>query len=193
MSAKRFVLLDRDGTINVERGYLADPADLELIRGAADGLRQLRELGLGLVVITNQSGIGRGLFDAGQLALVHDRLRRLLAAEGVSLDGIYVCPHHPDDRCTCRKPQTGLAQQAARELGFAGSETFVIGDKPSDVRLGHNIGATTVLVRTGYGAAACRAWETDAAQEGNPPPDHVATDLAEAAGTIGQMIRNRAI
>ena len=97
MLPQRFVILDRDGTIIVERCYLSDPAQVELIPGAGAALRQLSEIGLGLVVITNQSGIGRGYFDRSRLDLIHRRLCELLEAEGVRLDGIYTCPHVPED------------------------------------------------------------------------------------------------
>jgi D-glycero-D-manno-heptose 1,7-bisphosphate phosphatase len=93
MSQRRFAVLDRDGTIIVERHYLSDASQVELIPGVAGGLRHLREMGLGLIVITNQSGIGRGFFDQARLDLIHQRLRELLQAEGVNLDDIYSCPH----------------------------------------------------------------------------------------------------
>jgi D-glycero-D-manno-heptose 1,7-bisphosphate phosphatase len=170
------VVLDRDGTINVERHYLADPAQVELIAGAAEGLRRLRDLGLELVVVTNQSGLGRGYFTADTLAAIHARLVECLAAEGVELAGIYVCPHLPTDGCRCRKPGPGLLEQAARERRFDPREAFVIGDKASDVELGRRAGSTTLLVRTGYGA--------EVAGGGGVAADHVVADLREAARVI---------
>src|SRR5262249_8146496 len=113
MPARRFVLIDRDGTINVERNYIADPALLQLYPHTAAGLRELRAGGVGLAVVTNQSGIARGKITPAQLEQVHARLRELLAAEGVKLDGIYVCPHGPDDGCDCRKPLPGMVIRAA--------------------------------------------------------------------------------
>ncbi len=118
MSQRRFVVLDRDGTINVDRHYLSDPDQMELLSGATAGLRAMRAMGLGLVVVTNQSAIGRGYFDLARLEEIHNRLRDLLAAERVELDGIYVCPHLPDDGCDCRKPLPGLLRRAAAELAF---------------------------------------------------------------------------
>ncbi|HMK84845.1 MAG TPA: HAD-IIIA family hydrolase, partial [Steroidobacteraceae bacterium] len=109
---KRFVLIDRDGTVIVEKSYLSDPEQLELLPGAAPALRRLQEAGWGLCLLTNQSGIGRARFDLGQLARVHERLTQMLARFDVLLDGIYVCPHSPDDRCDCRKPAPGLIRQA---------------------------------------------------------------------------------
>jgi D-glycero-D-manno-heptose 1,7-bisphosphate phosphatase len=179
MNRRRFVLLDRDGTINVERHYLSRPAQVELLPGALEGLRSLRRLGLGLAVVTNQSGVGRGYFDESALDAVHERLRDLLQAGGVELDGVYSCPHLPADGCGCRKPQPGLARLAAADLGFDPSEAFVIGDKPCDVELGRRLGAATLLVRTGYG---------NRYPVGAVRPDHVADDLADAARTIEALL-----
>lgn len=170
---RRFVLLDRDGTINVEREYLADPAQVELLPGAARGLRAWRELGFGLIVVTNQSGIGRGYFDTDRLNAVHDRLLQLLLQEDVTLDAIYVCPHAPENGCDCRKPRPGLVERAARDFKFLPSECVVIGDKASDIELGRAIGATTVLVRTGYGAEMERL--------ATVRPHHIADNLGDAA------------
>src|SRR5271166_4576848 len=113
MTPPRFVALDRDGTIIVERQYLSDPEAVELLPGAAAGLRTMRNLGLGLVVVTNQSAVGRGYFDLARLDEIHGRLRELLAGEDVTIDGIYVCPHTPEDGCRCRKPLPILLKRAA--------------------------------------------------------------------------------
>lgn len=179
MTPKRFALIDRDGTINVERDYLSDPAGLELIPGAIAGLRLLKGLGLGLAVITNQSGIARGYFTLDTLDAIHRRLQEMLGAEGITLDGVYICPHGPGETCDCRKPLPGMALQAAAELGFDLTQAFVIGDKAADVDLGRAVGATSILVRTGYGReheAKCR-------------PDHVADDLLAAAQWIALQIK----
>jgi len=181
MNRSRFVLLDRDGTIIVERHYLSDPDQVELLPGAAQGLARLSSMGMGLVVLTNQSGIGRGYFDERRLEQIHRRMCQLLAAHGVFLDGIYVCPHRPQDQCDCRKPRPGLVQTAAMELGFVPSQSFMIGDKPCDVDLGRAIGARSILVRSGYGAAY--------AVSQLARPDHVVDDLAAAATLIETLIR----
>jgi D-glycero-D-manno-heptose 1,7-bisphosphate phosphatase len=118
-------------------------------------------MGFGLVVITNQSGIGRRLFDQVQLERVHERLKQLLDREGVHLDGIYICPHKPDDDCGCRKPRLGLLQKAAKDLGFRLENTIVIGDKESDIEMGRAAGALTFLVRTGYGHQCATAATAD--------------------------------
>ena len=174
-----FVAVDRDGTVIVERHYLSDPARVELIPGAASGLRALQRAGLGLVVLTNQSAIGRGFFDHERLAAIHRRMGELLADEGVQLDGIYYCPHVPDEGCACRKPRTGLLERAARELDFLPAESFVIGDKACDMDLGRRAGAVTLLVRTGYGA--------DAANDASLAPDHVVDGLEHAARIITEL------
>ncbi len=180
---KRFVILDRDGTINVERNYLSAPAELELLPGAAAGLRAMQDLGLGLIVLTNQSGIGRGYFSLETVNGIHAALTRILAEAGVALDGVFICPHVPGDGCSCRKPQPGLAEQAARELGFDLTEAFVVGDKACDIELGQNCGAKTILVRTGYGA------ETETSRESRP--DFVADDLLCAADVIKGILQHQ--
>jgi D-glycero-D-manno-heptose 1,7-bisphosphate phosphatase len=179
MTARRFVLLDRDGTVNVERHYLAVADGVDLLPNAAAGLRRLRELGFGLVVVTNQSGIGRGYFDQSALDAVHRRLRELLQAEGVVLDGIYCCPHTEQAGCGCRKPRPGLALRAAADLGFDPAESFVIGDRPADIDLGRGLGVPTILVRTGYGAESEKIVKAD----------FVVGDLLEAAVAIEGRLR----
>jgi len=176
MKQRRFIMLDRDGTITVAHHYLSDPALVELIPGAAAALRALAEMKFGLVVITNQSPIGHGLFDTARLAQIHQRLRDLIAAERVNLDGIYFCPHTPEDDCACRKPRKGLVERAARELDFEPSAGFVIGDNACDIELGQEVGATTILVRTGYGA--------DLEASGSVSPDYVVDDLRAAVPII---------
>jgi D-glycero-D-manno-heptose 1,7-bisphosphate phosphatase len=178
---RRFVLLDRDGTIIVERHYLADPNGVELLPGAIEGLRHIRDLGLGLVVVTNQSGVGRGFFDVQRVEMVHTRLREMLAQHGICLDGVYFCPHSPEDGCECRKPRPGLVHRAAEELHFDPQAAFVIGDKPCDIELGWRLRATTVLVKTGYGG--------DASIDHTIAPEMIADDLRHAAQRIEERLR----
>jgi D-glycero-D-manno-heptose 1,7-bisphosphate phosphatase len=180
MTPKRFVLLDRDGTIIKERHYLSDPQQVELLPNAAKGLRLMRTMNLGLVGITNQSAIGRGFFDEVRLEQIHQRMGELLEAEGVYLDGIYYCPHTPADECTCRKPSVDLVNRAAKALEFSPHESFVIGDKPCDLELGQRVGARTFLVRTGYGAQF--------AIDGAVNPDYVVDDLWGAALVIQDLL-----
>jgi D-glycero-D-manno-heptose 1,7-bisphosphate phosphatase len=179
---RRFVVLDRDGTIIEEREYLSEPEQVKLIPGVAAALRELQKMGFGLVVITNQSGVGRGFFDRGQLQRVHQRLEELLQAEGIYLDGVYICPHTPDDDCACRKPKLGLLQKAADDLDFNMANSIVIGDKACDIEMGRMAGALTFLVRTGYGAQF----------ENEVVADYVVDDLAAAAQAIGRLSRTEA-
>lgn len=146
--------VDRDGTIIQERHYLADPAGVELIDGAAQALRALAEAGYALVVVTNQSGIARGRIRPEQYEAVRERVGEILAAEGVTLDGVYHCPHHPEitGPCECRKPGLALYERAARELGLDLARSIYIGDKVSDVAPAMKLGGRGYLVLTGHGA-----------------------------------------
>ena len=153
----RTALLDRDGTILEDRHYLADPDGVALLPGAASGLRRLQAAGVTLVVISNQSGVARGLISPAELAAVEERFRSLLATEGVTLAGSYSCPHRAEDGCDCRKPRAGLAQRAAAELGLDLRSCMVVGDQPADIGLARHLGATAVLVRTGRGSATLAA------------------------------------
>ncbi|MDQ7821495.1 MAG: HAD family hydrolase [Candidatus Eremiobacteraeota bacterium] len=146
-----FVVLDRDGTLIEERHYLSDPGQVALLPGAAEAMRQMKEKGLGIIVVSNQSAVGRGFIDEMRLGEIHERLVTLLAGEGVTLDGIFYCPHVPEDNCRCRKPKDGLIRQAAEQLGLDPARSFVIGDKKCDIDLGIAVGAVPLLVRTGYG------------------------------------------
>jgi histidinol-phosphate phosphatase family protein len=145
------VLLDRDGTLIRERHYLGDPDRVELLPGVGVGLRRLAAAGLPLVVVSNQSGLGRGLLTPAQVDLVDERMVRLLEQQGAALAAIYRCPHAPDQGCACRKPAPGLALEAAAALGLDLGASFVVGDKASDLGLARAVGATGVLVRSGYG------------------------------------------
>lgn len=171
-----FVFLDRDGTLIIERNYLADPESVELIDGAAAALRRLREAGFGIAVITNQSGVARGYFGMDRVEEIHQRLRELLAADGAAIDAFYVCPHHPDERCACRKPGIAMLEAAAREREADLGASLIIGDKESDIDCGRNAGMTSILVRTGYGAAL--------EKELGPRADFVADSLVEAVDWI---------
>ncbi|HUH14048.1 MAG TPA: HAD family hydrolase [Longimicrobiales bacterium] len=147
------MFVDRDGTLIEERDYLADPAGVALLPGAAAGLRRLARAGLALVLVTNQSGIARGRYGEAEYARVQARLEALLASEGVRLDGAYHCPHHPDftGPCDCRKPQPGLFVRAARELGLDLTGSTAVGDRLRDVVPVLALGGKGILVRTGYG------------------------------------------
>jgi D-glycero-D-manno-heptose 1,7-bisphosphate phosphatase len=140
------VVLDRDGTINIDRHYISDPGQLEFLPNAALGLQRLHAMGCRLVIVTNQSGVGRGYFSLEDLERVHRRLQEMIAELGVTIEGIYFCPHRPDEGCACRKPGTELIERAGRELGFDPAKSVVIGDKTSDVEFGKAAGARTILI-----------------------------------------------
>jgi D-glycero-D-manno-heptose 1,7-bisphosphate phosphatase len=152
------LFLDRDGVINEEVEYLSDPARVSLIPGVASAIAQVNAAGVPVVVVTNQSGLARGMFLPSDLARVTARLAALLAAEGARLDATYHCPHHPDGAiaelaiaCACRKPGTKLLLDAARDLDLDLPRSALVGDKPSDLRAARTAGCAAVLVRTGYG------------------------------------------
>jgi D-glycero-D-manno-heptose 1,7-bisphosphate phosphatase len=176
LASEKVIVLDRDGTIVVDCNYLDDPSRLEFEPQAALGLRTLYAEGHRLVVITNQSGIGRGLFSEQRLREIHNRLDVMVESIGARLAGIYYCPHRPEDGCQCRKPQLALLTQAAAELGFEPSSAVVIGDKLSDVEFGKRAGATTILL-------ASRAQATETATN----PDYVVKDLLQAARIISEL------
>ena len=181
MKPKRFAILDRDGTIIEERDHLADSEGVVLIPGAAGAIKDLHELGLGVVVVTNQSVVGRGMTDEAGLGRIHDRMRSLLADEGASLDGLYHCPHLPDEGCACRKPAPELVERAALDLRFDPRDSFLVGDHASDIELGRRVGATTILVLTGHGT-----------EEDGDGADHVAKDLPAAVAIIRDVLAREA-
>ena len=142
------VFFDRDGTLIVDEHYLADPGRVRLRPGAAAALRRVREAGFTVVVVTNQSGIARGLLTADDYRRVHERMEALLAAEGASIDASYHCPHHPDygSACACRKPGIALFQQAASEHALDLARSAFVGDRHRDVAPAARFGALGVLV-----------------------------------------------
>jgi D-glycero-D-manno-heptose 1,7-bisphosphate phosphatase len=169
----KVVILDRDGTLVVDRGYLDDPAGLEFLPGAAEGLRILYSRGYRLVVITNQSGVGRGLFPIERVYSMSARLERMVEDAGARLERIYFCPHAPDDGCDCRKPGLRLMTQAAAELGFDPASAIVIGDKESDIEFGRRSGAVTMLLG-----------KSESRPSTSTTPDYVVANLKEAADII---------
>jgi len=160
MGRRKAVFLDRDGTINVEVAYLKRVEDFQFIPGVPWALKRLKDAGFLLVVVTNQSGIGRGYYDEAALHAIHDHMHAELAAFGAAIDACYFCPHHPEHatglyrtECNCRKPLPGMLQQAALDLDIDLAASFMIGDKLADVEAGLNAGCTPLLVLTGYGSA----------------------------------------
>jgi len=146
MALKFAVFVDRDGTICFDKHYLADPAGLELIPTVAEGIRKMNEARVPVIMVTNQSGIGRGKFCESTLKDIHDELKRLLASEGAKVDDIFFCPHLPDAGCGCRKPAPGMLLQAKEKYGLDLTKSYVIGDRMMDIELAHSVGAMGVLV-----------------------------------------------
>lgn len=173
---RRFVVLDRDGTIILDKHHLTEPSEVKLIPNAAKAIKKLNNLGLGVIIVTNQSVVGNGRISLKDLELIHKKMLDLLSKEGATIDGIYFCPHKVEDNCSCRKPKLGLIEQVSKEHNFDPMECFVIGDKALDIEMGQKMGATTFLVRTGYG--------TKVEEENIVMPDYTVDDLIEASDII---------
>jgi D-glycero-D-manno-heptose 1,7-bisphosphate phosphatase len=150
----RAIFLDRDGTVISEKEYLADPDLVELVPGAIDALRLFRNAGYKLIIVTNQSGIARGLYTLEDYRAVEARVERVLAENGVELDGVFFCPHHPEitGSCECRKPGLGMYREAEQKLGIDLASSVYIGDRIKDVAPAVALAGRGILVRTGYGA-----------------------------------------
>jgi D-glycero-D-manno-heptose 1,7-bisphosphate phosphatase len=158
-TATAAVFVDRDGTLIKERGFLDRVERLAFYPWTVDAIRALNHAGLRIVLVSNQSGIARGLLTEAVVEEVHGRMESVLQAGGAHIDAYYYCPHHPDgnvaryaQHCDCRKPKRGLVDRAARELGIDPARSFIVGDRWLDVGLARTVGARGVLVRTGYGA-----------------------------------------
>lgn len=149
------VFLDRDGVINREVDYLSDPKDLEILRGAPEAIRELREAGFKVIVISNQSGVARGYFTVKTLGAITRKLNSELAKSGAKLDAVYYCVHHPDAgrrvKCECRKPGILMVERAARRFRIDLSRSYVVGDTTTDLQTARNAGCGALLVRTGKG------------------------------------------
>ena len=168
----RAVFLDRDGTLNVEKHYLYKEEDWEWIPGVPEALARLARAGWRLAVVSNQSGIARGYYSAGDVDRLHDFVNRDLASRAdARIDLFLYCPHDPSSTCDCRKPAPGLLREAARRLGVDLAESWMIGDKEIDIAAGRAAGCRCVLVRTGYGRSS---------ESALPPGVPAADDLAAA-------------
>ncbi|MBD3260474.1 MAG: D-glycero-beta-D-manno-heptose 1,7-bisphosphate 7-phosphatase [Candidatus Altiarchaeales archaeon] len=176
---KAAVFLDRDGTINKQvRGYLTRVDEFEFAEDALQSLKKLKDSGFLLVVVTNQSAVGRGLISEKHLKEINTYMRSELQVRGVLLDGIYSCPHTPQQKCSCRKPEIGLIKKAERELNIDPATSFMVGDKTTDIKCGQNANLTTILLKTGY-----------AGEDGNfqVKADYEADNLGEAARIIKSL------
>lgn len=172
----RAVFLDRDGTLVHDPGYLADPNAVHLLPGVSDALRRLEEAGWLRIVVTNQSGIGRGRITPEDFRAVEHRIAELLAADGASVTATYHCPHRPEAGCSCRKPGSALHRLAVAEHGIVLGESWWVGDRVSDILTSREFGGSGVLLLTGEGERHAH----EARAEGFP----VVADLAEAAAMI---------
>jgi len=175
--AARPIILDRDGTIVVDRHYPDDPEQLCFLPGAAQALQSFADQGHLILVITNQSGVGRGRFTLERMHEVNERFLQMVAAAGARVDALYSCPHDPAADCDCRKPKPGLVLEAARRFGFAPSSAIVIGDKSTDVELGRRLSAVTMLISS-TGRATDDAWVE---------PDYIIRDLPAAVRIVAQL------
>jgi len=180
------VFFDRDGTLNEEVDFLGVPEKLRLIDGAGRAVRAVNENGFLAVVISNQSGIARGLFTEADLIPIHAKFRKDLGVSGARIDRIYYCPHHPTAGippyrvdCDCRKPHPGMLHRAEKEMGADLARSYVIGDRIVDVLAGRNAGAKGILVLTGYGASSL-----EECREQGVVPDHIAPSVADAVDFI---------
>jgi D-glycero-D-manno-heptose 1,7-bisphosphate phosphatase len=172
--------LDRDGTISEEVGYLNHVERFRMFPFAGAAIRRLHEAGLAVIVVTNQSGVARGYFPESLVQQVNERMQRELAAVGARLDGVYYCPHGSADNCECRKPKTGMLEQAAREHTIDLGRSFVVGDRYADMELAFRGGCKSVFVQTGYGLEEVTLHAKDWPQQ----PDAIVADLKAAADWI---------
>jgi len=186
--AKAAVFFDRDGTLIEDPGYLNHPDQVRLLDGAAEVLKELKLLDYQAVVVTNQSGVARGIVSEEMLGRIHERLGELLAQKGAALDGIYYCPYHPDgvipkyrQDSDWRKPAPGMLLAAAEEMDIDLTHSWVIGDSQRDIEAGHRAGCRAILLR----AASAGQEET-----GTDGPDHVAVNIREAANMIKKFHRS---
>ncbi len=189
---KRAVFLDRDGTINVDVGYPREFAQVTLFPWSAEAVRRINAAGFIAVVVTNQSGVGRGFYSEEELQTLHRRMGDALAARGARLDAFYYCPHYDfaaDPRyrggCACRKPAPGMAERASRDFGLDLASSYMIGDKVEDIQLGLAFGGTPILVRTGFGEASAVRLEAL-----GPRPAAIAAHLLEAVAWLEKRERS---
>ena len=177
--ANRAVFIDRDGTMAKDVNYCRRPEDFVLFPNTARAIKLLNEHGFKVIVVTNQSGIARGYFTEETLAQIHKKMKQELAEEGARVDGIYYCPHHPDDNCDCRKPKPKLVLQAAREHDIDLKRSFVVGDLSMDIELGKAAGCKTILLRN------------SPQEDTGISQDYIASDLLEAAQYVLRWKNNR--
>ena len=167
--ANRAVFIDRDGTINVNFGYISNPDDFKIYPGVKEGIKALKDKGFKIVIITNQSGLARGYYSEEDLDKIHQKMKNELTEDVI--DAIYYCPHHPDWGCDCRKPNTGLLDKAIKDLKIDPDNSFLIGDRMLDVEAGHKKKCKTVLVPENKEKVDIEMQESDV------EPDFVCSDF----------------
>jgi len=170
---KPAIFIDRDGTLVEEVDFLSRPEDMRVFGFSLQALQIFKDHGYKVIVITNQSGVGRGLFKEDDVHSVHNAL---MAAMPTMIDAFYFCPHRPDEDCRCRKPSSGMVEQAVEDHGIDIANSWIIGDKRLDIETGFNLGMATALVLTGYGESHVK--------ELGRMPDIVADNIFEAAKQI---------
>ena len=184
------LFVDRDGTLNEELGYLSDLSRMRLLPGVGAAVRAANGAGWPVVVVSNQSGVARGYFTEDFAEQSGRHIRELLHRQGAQISGYYFCPHHPEGQppynvvCPCRKPEPGMLQRAARELGVSLNGAYMIGDRATDMATGASLGLTPILVRTGLGVEA----ETDLPPDFTARGGRIFDDLPQA---IGQLLLTR--
>jgi histidinol-phosphate phosphatase family protein len=186
----RAIFLDRDGTINEEVGFLDNLEKLRLLPGAARAIRMINESGFKAIVVTNQGGVGRGIFDEELVAAAHRRLQEMLGEQGAWIDAFFYCPHHPTEGrgiylkdCPCRKPAPGMLLRAKNELMIELEDSWIIGDTLKDIEAGAMAGVRGVLVKTGYGSETAAQLADRPLQAGNGilyRPMMIVADIEEA-------------
>jgi D,D-heptose 1,7-bisphosphate phosphatase len=191
--SNRAVFLDRDGTLNEDPGYLGDPEKVKLLPFVGETLSRLKnEFNYFLIVISNQSGIARGLINAEQVEQVNNQINTLLKEFNVSIDKFYYCPYHPDysttEECSCRKPSTEMVEKAVAEYDIDISKSFFIGDTVADIECGMNSNIKTILVKTGYGREALYMLQKE-----NKIPNFVANNFLDAGNFIITEINGASI
>ncbi len=153
----RWVILDRDGVINEDSdAYIKSPSEWTPIEGSLEAIAQLHQNGFHIAVLTNQAGVGRGLFDLATLESIHDKMRSQVEAAGGNIDAVFFCPHGPEEGCGCRKPRTGLYEQFARQFEVDLKDIPAVGDSLRDIQAAMSVGAEPILVETGKGRATLR-------------------------------------
>jgi histidinol-phosphate phosphatase family protein len=173
------VFLDRDGTLIYDKNYLSSTVQVKLYSYAAESINKLKKAGFKVIVVTNQSGVARGMFTLGDLNKIHKRFLSLLKKSGTTVDGIYFCPHLDKDKCECRKPKIGMAVRGAKDFNINLKKSYVVGDSTRDYLLGYNIGGKGILVLTGHGKKQQKKISREMVQ-----PFAICKDLKQAVNLI---------